>query len=362
MLSKLSALLTTTKAISAYKNKRVHLSYLPTFLWIEPTNKCNLECIICPNRMIPKEDMGFMKWDLFKKIVNEVKDFVSIIALYMRGESLLHKDIFNMIRYIKQYNLKCILHTNVTLLNKENSKKLLNSGIDYVSLSFNGYDKETYERIRKNAKFEVVLNNIINLLKEKKGRGKKAPYIALQTLITGIENYGYEKLMADEFYNKIKKEEINEINIKRAQSWGNHLSKTDKFKIPKLGEYYSPCPYLWAFVGVSWNGDVVPCCVDFLPDHTLGNVYEKSLKQIWNDSPYKILRSKMIDQTYWEIKRNCLNCHMLWSNKKKFGYPTSLLRLISIPFLNIFGLGFEKYMKLFGQLLTKSLTYKIRKR
>lgn len=60
--------------------------------------------------MIPEENKGFMEWDLFKKVIDEAKDFVSIIALYKRGEPLLHKDIFKMIKYIKQYDLKCTIH------------------------------------------------------------------------------------------------------------------------------------------------------------------------------------------------------------------------------------------------------------
>jgi len=91
-------LFTTLKAIRAYKCQQTELAYFPTFLWIEPTNKCNLRCIICPNKLIPKEDTGFMEWDLFKKVIDEAKDFGSIIALYIRGESLLHPDLFKMIR------------------------------------------------------------------------------------------------------------------------------------------------------------------------------------------------------------------------------------------------------------------------
>ena len=360
MLSKLKSLSATSKAVRAYRNKRIELSHFPTFLWIEPTNRCNLECIICPNRLIPKHDTGFMEWDLFKKTVDEAKDFVSVIALYMRGEPLPHKDIFRMIEYIKQYNIRCMIHTNATLLNIKNAKQLIDSRIDYVSLSFDGYNKKTYESIRKKAKYEKVLDNILNLLREKKGR--KSPYIALQTIITGTEEYGDSDLIAKEFYHKFSGLPINEINIKTAQSWGNRLQNTKEFAIPDLGKIYSPCPYLWAFTGVLWNGEVTPCCVDFLPDYHLGNVYNNSLQQIWNNKYYKRLRTKMIEQKYGEVKKNCVNCHMLWNNGRLLGLPGNLSRLLSIPLLNIFGFGAEKYMKRWGRLLNKSFSYSIKRK
>ncbi len=45
---------------------------------------------MCPNKDLTKEQKGFMDFDLFKKIVDEAKDFVFDVHLLHRGESLLH--------------------------------------------------------------------------------------------------------------------------------------------------------------------------------------------------------------------------------------------------------------------------------
>jgi MoaA/NifB/PqqE/SkfB family radical SAM enzyme len=42
--------------------------------------------------------------------------------------------------------------------------------VDRISFSVDGTTKETYERIRIGAKFEDVIENIINLLREKEGK------------------------------------------------------------------------------------------------------------------------------------------------------------------------------------------------
>ena len=44
---------------------------------------------------------------------------------------------------------------------KKNRTLLLNSGISHLTIAFDGYNKETYEKIRVGAKFEKVVNGTI---------------------------------------------------------------------------------------------------------------------------------------------------------------------------------------------------------
>jgi len=46
---------------------------------------------MCPNKDLKKEDKGFMDFDLYKKIVDESRDFIFEINLAHRGESLMLK-------------------------------------------------------------------------------------------------------------------------------------------------------------------------------------------------------------------------------------------------------------------------------
>lgn len=323
------------RAIEAYLLQKTICSYLPIFLWIEPTNKCNLKCIMCPNRLNSPDRIGFMEWELFKKIIDEVQHFVCGVVLILGGESLLHKDIFRMIRYATDKGIKVYLDTNGTLLNEEKSLKLLDSGIDYLSFSFDGYDKETYEKIRVNAKFEVTLKNIINFLKMKKELGKKKPYTAIQTII--VKSNEKESLdKKREFLKNFEGLPLNEHVVRYAYSWAGVISEDDEVKPMSGGQRYKPCPHIWSALTIQWNGTVVPCCLDLLGRYKLGNVKDKSLLQIWNDRPLVWLREKIRDGKYQDIEL-CRGCELLYPNKVIFGISGSFLRLQAFILESIVG-------------------------
>ena len=67
---------------------------MPIRLWVEASLSCNLQCAMCPNKDIPASEKGIMSFSLFKKIIDEAKDFVSDIFIHHRGESLLNPNLF----------------------------------------------------------------------------------------------------------------------------------------------------------------------------------------------------------------------------------------------------------------------------
>lgn len=313
------------RATWAYMQQKTVCSHLPVFLWIEPTNKCNLKCLMCPNRLNPQNKLGFMDFELFKKIIDEVSDFACGIHLFLGGESLLHKYIFKMIRYASDKGIKVALDTNATILNEDKSRKLLNAGIDYLSFSFDGYDKDTYEKIRVNAKFDVTLKNVINFLKIKKELGKKHPYTVIQTIITDVKKKD-DIVKKRQFLKNFKGLPLNEHVVRYAYSWAGAVSESEEFKPISGSKRYKPCPYIWTVLNIKWDGTVVPCCIDLLGRYKLGNAKEKSLLKIWNDKPLILLREKMREGKYQDIEL-CSKCEIIHPHKVIFGISPSFLRL-----------------------------------
>ena len=62
------------------------------------------------------------------------------------------------------------MSTNATLLDDKRSDMLLDSGLDYLILAFDGATKETYEKYRVGAEFERTREYILNFLKKKRDR------------------------------------------------------------------------------------------------------------------------------------------------------------------------------------------------
>lgn len=113
--------------------RQVEVPYMPYRLWIEPTNRCNLTCVMCPNKSFKKDDLGFMDFNLYKKIINEAEGQIYDINLHHRGESTLHPKLVDMICYAKENDFAVKLHTNGTTLTQKMAKNLLDSRLDLIS-------------------------------------------------------------------------------------------------------------------------------------------------------------------------------------------------------------------------------------
>ena len=87
------------------KNSRV-VGY-PYLVYIDPINICTLKCPLCPTGQNSKaRSRGKMSFDNFKKIIDEIGDYLYFVGLYNWGEPFLNKDIFKMIKYSKSKKIK----------------------------------------------------------------------------------------------------------------------------------------------------------------------------------------------------------------------------------------------------------------
>lgn len=328
----------------AYSLHRSKVNYLPVRLWIEPTNLCNLHCAMCLNKDLPSHERGNMDFALFKKIIDEASGFAYDIYLHHRGESLLHPRIFDMVAYAKQKGLYTRLHTNATLLNREKSKLLLNSGLDFLSFSFDGYDKETYESIRCGANFEKTLANIMEFLKMKRKERNSSPFVAL-TLIdfSSKENKDLNEKRKRQFLRHFNSLPLDALRIRKPHNWGGDFD-TGKVQFnhrrPLLG--FVPCTFLWYALAISWNGWVVPCPQDFFAKLAIGNIKDNSLIQLWNSENERLLRDKMTRNSY-KVLGSCNKCDRLW-RKNIMRIPLEEV----VPFLRDNFLGYRSLAKLFS--------------
>jgi radical SAM protein with 4Fe4S-binding SPASM domain len=306
------------RILRAYKTKKTRLSYLPIRLWIEPTSVCNLACVMCPNKDLPREQRGLMEFELFKKIVDEAKDFAFDVHLLHRGESLAHPDFFKMIRYAHDAGLVTRFHTNGTLLTEEKSRFLLDSGIDQFAFSFDGFTAEDYEKIRVNASFEKTVGNIVRFLELKKEKKAKTPvtFIELIHFPDVFKRTGEAARRA--FVDRFKGLPLDKIHIKELHNWAGETGGPDRGKKP-----YGPCTFLWHALIIFWDGTVVPCTQDFFGYYALGNIRDSSLREIWNNDRMIALRQKLIDRDIAGLE-TCSQCDRL-RRPTFFGIPREYL-------------------------------------
>ncbi len=270
---------------------------------IGTTNLCNAQCIMCPHSKLKR--IGTMNMELYKKIIDNCEKLkIKTITLSFFGEPLLDKKLIEKIEYAKKKGMFVAFYSNASLLNEKWAEKLINSGLDSITISFDGYSKETYEKIRKNLKFDITRKNILNLIEAKKRLNKDNPKINL-VLVELEEN----KREIKQFYEEWK-EKVDSINIINMRNWANDIQKEgtkESFHFNKKIKR-KPCALIWLKMVVDWNGDVVLCCDDWNHSTVLGNLKKQTIEEIWRGEKLKKIRGAHIHGEFYKIPL-CSGCN-----------------------------------------------------
>lgn len=301
------------KLLKSYLLRKEMVDTYPQVIGIEVTNKCNLECIMCPRQEM-KREIGDMDIGLFKKIIDEIKGRAEFIWLQDYGEPLLHNDIFRMIKYVKSAGLNVGISTNATVLDNVIINNILESKLDYMIFAFDGAIKDTYERIRKGAKYDKVIENI-KLFLEEKNKKQARLFTVLQCIHmdeTEREIKDFVKIWRIKGVNGIR---IRQITYSGTGKYRNLLKK--------------PCYWLWHDPHITWDGTLIPCCQDVNAIYPLGSVVYNSVGELWNSKKMNLLRQLHINGRYRDIVL-CRDCNM---------YQPSNMLMIGSSFFNIFMLN-----------------------
>ncbi len=168
---------------AAYQTGQTHRVPPPDRMYIESTNICNLDCVMCPTGLKQvKRPKGYMDFDVFTAIVDEMAPYVKATTLHIWGEPLMHKRLFDMIAYCRQKGLRTEISTNATLLDERKAQGLLDAGLNVIYLCLDGFRPETYESIRVKGDYERTNANIHRFLALKAKGGYENPYVNLQII------------------------------------------------------------------------------------------------------------------------------------------------------------------------------------
>ena len=157
--------------------------YKPRVIYIETTNKCNADCIMCPHKKMRREQI-FMTDEIFQKTLKRCQELSPThtqIFLHKEGEPLLDKKISERIASVKKFlgaKNEIGLNTNAMLLTEKISENLITAGLDVIYFSIDGIDKISYESIRINLNYETVVGNIEKFFHAKKAEFKHSGHYA----------------------------------------------------------------------------------------------------------------------------------------------------------------------------------------
>jgi radical SAM protein with 4Fe4S-binding SPASM domain len=303
--------------------KSSRLSYLPYRISIETGNICNLRCPLCPTGQHQTGiERGFMSFDDYKKIIDEIARDLILVRLYNWGEPLLNKELIPMITYAHHKGIGVTISINLNILDDKTARELLTSGLSKIFVSCDGVSQETYNQYHVGGDFHQVLENLRLLLKEKEKMQRCATRILWLFHVFRHNEHEVEKAktMAKDLGVEIR------INLMRTDM-GKEIFETAKQSIERDSQWipkdtrYCPfdldkndvkkkkrfCDLLWKETVINWDGEVLPCCAVYDEHYSFGNAFKKDFRTIWNGESY-IAARKAITEKKNDIKTVCYIC------------------------------------------------------
>lgn len=132
----------------------------------ETTRRCNLACKHC--RAVAEDHPYDDELDTRAsfRLLDQIKEVGEPIVILTGGEPLLRNDIFDIASYGTGLGLRMVMAPNGTLINRDNARKMKESGIKRISVSLDGSTAETHDSFRglENA-FDNAIRGI-NIAKE----------------------------------------------------------------------------------------------------------------------------------------------------------------------------------------------------
>ena len=291
----------------------------------EVTRSCNLACVHCRASAKRGPYEGELDTNHCKKLLDEIAAFSSPVIILTGGEPLLRPDIFEIAAYGDQKGMRMVMATNGTLVTEEIARKIIDAGIQRVSISIDGLNADSHDAFRrvpgafagtmagieamKKAGLEFQINTTVtrvnldqikDIFELAVGLGAAAHHIFL-LVPTGrgkdmadqeIEPADYEKTL-HWFYEESLRSPIqlkatcapHYFRIFHQRKQGSGVRGQGSGKGEKEGALHTMtrgCMGGSSFCFISHTGQVQPC--GYL-ELDCGQIKEKRFKDIWVNSP-----------------------------------------------------------------------------
>lgn len=329
------------KVKPSYSNDRQCLGEIlpletPFTIMADISDVCNFRCNYCFRGMKRKDKYyghnRLMSKELFTKIVDQSLEFngrIKRFSLSHNGEALAHPKFADFVDYARKKDVadSVEVHTNASLLTKDLSKKIIESGLDRMVISLQGLNGKRYKEVcGVSIDYEKFYENIQFLFNEKKST-TICIKIVDAALDKGDEQIFYEKFapIADRVYIETVVP-LWDVEGKTTKNNKTNNKYGMDFKKQNI------CPLMFYTINVLPDGTIFPC-TNIIPPMILGNVNEITLKECWEG---KKRRDFLIEQLTNTRNCNavCENCYIpqntvLTSNDIVDGYEKKILERIN---------------------------------
>ncbi|MCK9329808.1 MAG: radical SAM protein [Candidatus Cloacimonetes bacterium] len=298
----------------------MHNDYFPPQVYLGLTYFCNLKCKHCyvhkkTTRDIPKQKI--------KNLIKEMANLGVFKIVLTHGESLLRRDVFDIISFCYRLNIDTTLITNGILLDEKTAKELKKAKVSRVVISFDSLSKEYHNNLRgRRDCWDKAIIAMDNCKKNGLVFGlnitiNESNYSNLEGIIKfsiekGAKDIYFLTVRNQKYINKKLLENYSDIifrlwELKKKYNKKINIAFHDPIAIPLLANKIKTSEFKKLFIGnlcqagISWisikpDGEVSLC--NFLST-SFGNVYLEGLESVWK---------KIQSRKFPTLPNVCINC------------------------------------------------------
>ena len=265
------------------KANKTKLISKPYRIVIDPTNACNLGCPLCPTGLGASDrTKRMLKFDDYKKIIDQIQDYCIEIHLYNWGEPTLNKKLVEMLQYAKSKNIWSRISSNLSLKFKEGYlENFIKSGLNLLHIDIDGLDQEVYAKYRKKGDLKIVLENLRKILEIKKTNNLDEPIIEIAMLAMRQNEHQHQDFL--KFGKELGVDDVKLHKIQHNPNMDEKWLPEDTSLIYKTydggmasstsgsDEEIKQCNWPWSGIVINPDGGVNPCCIIDDPNSDFGN-------------------------------------------------------------------------------------------
>ena len=278
-----------------------YIGQMPDHVDLELSSACNMRCPMCYTITEEfKERVGLLMMEaaLFKRLIDEcMHTGVYSVRLSLRGEPTVHPKFLELARYAKRRISEVSMLTNALKLTPELFEELVRIQFDWVTISFDGLG-ETYEKIRRPAKYEEMVARIRRFKAIKARYHSRKPVIKVQSVWPAIQDD--PQAFYDVFHPL--------VDLVASNPLIDYLRNDPESRIE-----YEPrftCPVLWQRLVVGSDGKVLLCSNDELGKIIVGDARTQTLREIWQGGPMRRARAIHLRHRGVEELQPCRECYL----------------------------------------------------
>ncbi len=326
-----------------------YTGYEPQFVTINLTYQCNLRCIMCDVWRLNKTNPEMAQELPINRILSLLDELCTLGTKHVEfsgGECTLRKDFPEILSYATTLGFTTSIVTNGTRISKTLANKLVESGVEHITLSIDSAVPNIHDEIRGiPGAWELTIMNLKNLIEigEKK---RSMPIIMINSLVTKLNYHVADRMLdlrEEIFFDKLRfipflpyysiplfktgevvkdysnfaltysdilnfnkeiapkiKEKAQKYSLKQdldelAHPFGKSEKEIENFLgSGRSRDFYKNVhcfiPYFQS--QILPNGDITPCCIAPLWEYSMGNIKQQSFLEIWNGNKYKDFRKK----------------------------------------------------------------------